>query len=240
MPTIKTLKGALKFKTRMLYLGIKQINRDVAFDNLKTVSEILDKGKIHWGPVLGTLLGIVRENNFIEWDEDIDLYILQEEEEAFKNLLWDLKDAGFDIVRYERRGLYSIMRNGEYIDFYVLRKITPDLRHLGGGEFIFEKYLVDTTKFNFKGLLIDIPSEYDELLTFLYGDWRIPRKWANFEMSAFQKFKMKSKSWIKNHLPDSLYFYLIEQYHAKDLEKFKIKCAERGILIPSELSLKYR
>ena len=75
------------------------------------------------------------------------------------------------------------------------------MRFSGGGEFIFDKYLNDTTKFDFKGIKIDIPKEYDEYLTFLYGDWRTPVQWANFEMSYFQKLLVKIKYIIKNNLP---------------------------------------
>ena len=99
MGKIRTSKGDLKFKSKILYLGIKQIDRDIAFENLKVVADILYKTDIHWGPVFGTLLGIVRENNFIEWDEDIDLYILEEDEDAFKDALWEIKAAGFKIFR---------------------------------------------------------------------------------------------------------------------------------------------
>lgn len=240
MGKIRTSKGDLKFKSKILYLGIKQIDRDIAFENLKIIADILYKTNIHWGPVFGTLLGIVRENNFIEWDEDIDLYILEEDEEVFKNALWNIKAAGFDIVRYERRGLYSIMRNGEYIDFYVLRKLAPELRFSGGGEFIFERYLKDTTKIDFKGIKIDIPREYDEYLTFLYGDWRTPVQWANFEMSTLQKLIVKFKYMIKNNLPDFLYFHFIEKHHAKDLEKFKQKCINKGCPIDKDIKLNYK
>lgn len=240
MGKIKTSKGDLKFKSKILYLGIKQIDREIAFENLRVIADILYKTNIHWGPVFGTLLGIVRENNFIEWDEDIDLYILEEDEEEFKNALWEFKSLGFDIVRYERRGLYSIIRNGEYIDFYILRKISSDLRHAGGWEFIFDKYLTNTIKYNFKGIEIDIPQEYDEFLTFHYGDWRTPVKWADFKMNCFQKFIVKLKYIIKNNIPDCLYFYLIDKYHTKDLEKFKQKCLKKGCPISADIKLNYK
>lgn len=240
MGKIRTSKGDLKFRHQSLYLGIKQIDRDVAFRNLKEISEILSNKEIHWGPIFGTLLGIVRDNNFIEWDEDIDLYILEENEEVFKDSLWDLIKSGFDVIRYERRGLYSIKKNGEYIDFYILRKISPTLRHAGGWEFIFDKYLTNTIKYDFKGIQIDIPKDYDEFLTFHYGDWRTPVKWANFNMSKMQIFRAKAKYYIKNSLPDFLYYYLIDRYHRKDLEKFKQKCIKKGVPLEENIKLNYK
>ena len=65
---------------------------------------------------------IFLENNFIEWDEDIDLFVLEEDKNKLLNAFWDLKEVGFDLVRVDRCDmLYSVMRNGEYIDFYITR-----------------------------------------------------------------------------------------------------------------------
>ena len=239
MAKIVTNNGVIRFKPKVLYLGIKQINRDLAFDNLKIISNILKKKQIHWGPIFGTLLGIVRENNFIEWDEDIDLYILEEEEDIFKNCLFEMMDAGFEIIRYERRGLYSIIRNGEYIDFYVLRKISPELRHGGGWEFIFDKYVTDTIIRDFKGIQLEIPRDYDEFLTFHYGDWRTPIRWADFEMPYWKRLFVKCQFFIKNNLPDCLYYHMLIKHHEKDLENFKIKCKKKGVEISNDVKLNY-
>ena len=59
------------------------------------------------------------------------LYILKEDEERFKDVLWLLNEVGFHLVRYERRGLYYIERNGEYFKIFVLHKISTDIRHTG-------------------------------------------------------------------------------------------------------------
>lgn len=240
MPTINTSKGKIHFNSKMLYVGIKQIDRDIAFENFKEVANELSIHCIHWGPFLGTMLGIIRENNFIEWDEDVDIYVLEEDEEKLKDALWSLIELGFEVVRYERRGLYSIMKNGEYIDFYILKKIAPGLRHSGGGDFIFEKYLIDSQDFDFKGVKVPIPLEYDEYLTFHYGDWRTPVKWADFELGWFKRVYLKVKNLIKNNLPDSVYFYLLAKHHSKDLEKFKQKCINKGCPISHDLKLTYK
>ena len=239
MKTIKTRKGNIKINP-VLYVGNKQIDRAIAFENFKTVSEILSKTKINWGPVYGTLLGIVRDSDFIEWDKDIDLYVLEEEEEDFKDTLWEFIKADFKIIRYERRGLYSIRRNGEYIDFYIFRKISPELRYDGGVGFIFDKYLTNTQKFNFKGTIINIPEEYDEFLTYHYGDWHTPVQWADFELSNFKIFLVKMANLIKRNLPDWLYYYILKKHHTKSFEKFKQKCIKKGCPLDDNIKLSYK
>lgn len=231
MASIKTQRGELRYTPKSLYVGIKQIDKVKALENLRLLDILLKSKEITWGPIFGTLLGIVRDNDFITWDEDIDLYILKEQEDMFRNVLWDLSDNGFSLIRYERRGLYSIMRNGEYIDFYVLAKIQENLRETGGGGYVFEKYIRDTIPYNFKGIELNIPREYDEFLTLSYNDWRTPVQYANFEMNSFQKSIKKFIYWVKNHLPDFVYYPLLQSYHRKDYIRFKNRCMSRGLNI---------
>lgn len=237
MAYIKTNLGKLYYKPKILYVGIKQIDREVAFNNLYDVYHILKRHNLNVCPFIGTLLGIIRENNFIEWDEDIDLYILKEDEESLKNVLWDFVDNGFDVVRYERRGLYTIMRNNEYIDFYILHNITPTLRWSGGLDFVFEKYLSDTIEWDFKGIQVCVPREYEEFLTLRYGNWRTPVKYADFEIKGIKKLLSKSSYIIKNSLPDFLYYKMLHQYHNKDLKKFINECKKKSIKIPDNIIL---
>ena len=64
MAYIKTSKGFLKYESHLLYFGNHQMNTDVALDNLQVLSLYLDKIDINWGPAFGTLIGIVRNDDF--------------------------------------------------------------------------------------------------------------------------------------------------------------------------------
>lgn len=237
MSHIKTPKGRFYYNKKTLYLGIKQIDKVQSLENLKLVAEIMYKNNLSWGPAFGSLLGMVREHDFIEWDEDIDIYILEEQEDTFRNVLWEFKDVGFELVRYYRRGLYSIMRKGEYMDFYVLRKMSDNLRETRGGGYVFEKYIQDTIEIDFQGIKLSVPREYDEYLTFQYGDWRTPIQYANFEMNKVQRYLFMLKLQLMNCLPDCVYFYLLNRYHQKDFQKFKEKCRKKGILLNENVNL---
>ena len=100
-------------------INIEQLKK-IQLDILLKVKEFCDEHNLQYFLYYGSLLGAVRHKGYIPWDEDIDIIILAEDEDRFKNILWVLKEKGFQIIRYERGGLYSVSRKEEYIDFYIL------------------------------------------------------------------------------------------------------------------------
>lgn len=236
MASIKTPKGRLHYKPVNIYLGFKQIDRDIAFENLKVVVRVLREAGIRVSPAYGTLLGIIRENNFIEWDEDIDLFILNEDKDKMLSALWSLQKEGLNLVRVDRcNHLYSVMRNGEYIDFYIMDSISPEVRTGYGDLFMLEKHLTDLIDYDFRGLSISVPRQYEECLEFLYGNWRTPVKYVNYGMTKLAIWKAKFRNILKNALPFKLRFYLLKKHHQKDLDKFLAKCERKGVKLNYEV-----
>lgn len=237
MARLKTSKGFLEYKQHMLYFGSKTINRDVMLDNLRILSLYLDKIDINWGPCFGTLIGIVRNDDFQPWKPVFDIYILKEDEERFKDILWLLMEVGFEVVRYERRGVYYLSRNGEFFKIFVLHKISPDVRHTGGTDFIHERYLQNTVKWDFKGIQLNVPVEVDEYLTFQYGDWVTPKQTVWYNQDALLRYWYWMKTWIQDHLPDSLYYAWLLNHRKMDFKKFKTRCEKAGIPLPKNVQL---
>ena len=230
MATLKTRRGLYYYKPITLFLGINQINKEMAFENLKDISKVLNKHNIPVAPCFGTLLGIIRDHDFIDWDEDIDLMVLSEDKEELLDAFWDMREIGFEFIRHERcYHTLSVMRNGEYIDFNIMDSISPELRTDYGGGFFFEKQLTDLIKWDFKGLTVMIPKDYEEYLSFMYGDWRTPVRYIKPDLSRVVKLKRKMMHKLKLMLPLPLRFYLTKRYHTKDLEIFKKKCETKGV-----------
>ena len=229
MPNIKTSKGCIKFKQHLLYPGCHVIDRNIALENLQIIDSILSENAIFWQVCWGTLIGIVRDHDFIEWDEDVDIVILSEEEDKFKDLLWELKEKGFELIRHERGGLYSISRKGEYTDFYVIRKASNEIRYTIDGGYLLENQIRDTIDIDFKGLKLSIPKNYDELLTFYYGDWRIPKQYYFTDMSFVHRLKAKLNYYSRLYLPDFMYYGIIKKHREKDLKVFVKKVEDYGI-----------
>lgn len=238
MSHIKTSKGFLEYKSHLLYFGGKVMNKEVMLDNLRVLALYMDKIDINWGPAFGTLIGIVRNDDFQPWKPLFDIYILKEDEERFKDILWLMMEVGFNLVRYERRGLYILERNEEYIKVFVLHKISSDVRHTGGSDFIHEKYLQNTVKWNFKGILLNVPVDVDEYLTFQYGeDWITPKQTITYSKGLIPQWIHWMQTKLQDIMPDSMYYSWLLYHRQKDFNRFKTRCDKAGIPLPENVQL---
>lgn len=238
MSHIKTSKGFLEYKSHLLYFGDKVMNKEVMLDNLRVLALYMDKIDINWGPAFGTLIGIVRNDDFQPWKPLFDIYILKEDEERFKDILWLMMEVGFNLVRYERRGLYILERNEEYIKVFVLHKISSDVRHTGGSDFIHEKYLQNTVKWDFNGILLNVPVDVDEYLTFQYGeDWITPKQTITYSKGLIPQWIHWMQTKLQDIMPDSMYYSWLLHHRQKDFSRFKTRCDKAGIPLPENVQL---
>ena len=103
MRKLFTSQGVYKYNPVDLYYGRKIIDRKISKNNLLDFKKILDSKEIYFGIIFGTLLGAIRENNFIIHDEDVDVFILEEDKHKFMSLLFDLRENGFEVARYQKK-----------------------------------------------------------------------------------------------------------------------------------------
>lgn len=239
MAYLKTSKGPLQYRDRLFPFRNSFIDSDSMIKSLEILAIYLDKIDINWGPAFGTLIGIVRNDGFLPWATVFDAYILKEDEERFKDILWFLEDAGFSLVRYERRGLYYLEHNQNIFKIFVLRKVSSGIRHTGGVDFIFEKYLQNTTKWNFKGIDLNVPQELDEYLTFQYGDWIIPKQTMEYRFGMMKKIRTCVSNWINDHLPSTLYWWRSYRKRLKYFKKFRQLCMEQRVDLQENIELSY-
>lgn len=161
-----------------LFHGRGKMNLDIAKENLNIFYNIIEQTDIRYGLFWGTLLGAIRENNFISHDEDTDVYVLGEDKEKFLKLLCLFKKQGLLLVRYEPEML-SLMRNNEYIDvsfFKLVRKFGISKVRVCSNSFEFSPELLENVaRISFLDMLIPIPSNAEKLIVKLYGkNWKIP------------------------------------------------------------------
>ena len=229
MPKIKTAQGVIRYKTYPLYLGIKPIDKEKSKENLFLFQQICKKRELSFGLIAGTLLGAIREQDFIAHDEDIDLFFLEEDKERFFNIIDELIDNGFEVARYDRRGLLSIIRNGEYIDLYFFSTYKDKIR-ICSGWCIPEKYLTQTAYLDFLGGKFLAPEDYLGFLEFEYGtNWKTPIPYTDFKISKAKLFLIKVKEFLKDILPDFLYFRLARKNEQKNIDKYMEKMKNENL-----------
>ncbi len=198
MKEIQTNSGIYEYEEIKFQNGGKIINKEISKSNLLDLKKELDKSRVRFGLMYGTLLGAIRENDFIEHDEDTDIFILQEDEESLLDTLFELRNIGFEVGRYTTK-LISIIRNDEYIDIYIFEK-KGMYKRVCDGYIIKSEFLENLEEYEFLGEIFNIPQKAEQLLIDLYGsDWKIPKKnspASNYGIYLSIKFFIKNKSKI--------------------------------------------
>jgi hypothetical protein len=173
MQTIKTRSGDYHFEPVNLYYRRKKIDKKVSRENLLIVRDILNKSKLRWGLIFGTLLGALREGDFIDHDEDTDIYIFNEDRKKLIDNVFEFEKHGFRVARYGGF-LMSIIRNDDYIDFYFFKKVFFGRRCEG----FFVSKVFFSTQATVTFLEAEFPTVFKpkEYLSYVYGEnWRIPK-----------------------------------------------------------------
>ena len=133
----------------------------------------------------------MREKNFIKHDEDIDIYVFFEDKNKILNLVYEFKKHGFEVARYEKNSLFSIIRKNEYIDFYFFKKKFFGRRCLD--YYIPKIFFKKTEKIKLFDKYFPTLNNFNNYLNFQYGkDWNIPKKNSHAEPNIFWKKIMKS------------------------------------------------
>lgn len=162
--------------------------RETALENLKDIRNVLNKYDISYWLDGGTCLGAIREHDFIEWDEDTDIGVL---EETFKEeAIYDIEKLGFKLEHtYGSRDKgyeLAFRRNGVKTDifFYYLKddkrwyamyadKMIP---------MVYPAEIFATQKpIVFLGQVFMIPIDTNSYLKIKYGDYMTPKEWKGLD-----------------------------------------------------------
>lgn len=174
-------------------------NKEGALKDLKIIKEVFEKQGVKFFLAYGTCLGAVRDKDFIEWDDDIDLGVIEPLTlKKKKEIGWMLYDLGFNPQQltfnvFGRMELVEPGYNGtEKTGIMVIEKnvhITIFFFHKEKEEYlcaprIGAKVLIGSpTKFydkletiKFKGDNYLTPSPVKDYLEFTYTNWEKPNK----------------------------------------------------------------
>ena len=137
------------------------MDKNTSKNNLLIFKKIADKHKLTFWLICGTLLGAVREKDFIDYDNDTDIKIYFKDIPLLVKCVPELMKLGLNPLRISKNEI-SFMKDNEYIDIEFLHNPT--------------KYTKEFDKIKFLDEEFNIPKYIDEYLTIMYGDWRTPCK----------------------------------------------------------------
>lgn len=98
-------------------LGQQVINKKICRENLLLLKNIFDSNNIHFRLGYGTLLGAIREKDFITGDTDVDLILDLKDKYKVFAFCWLLSRNDF-IIKRNLNNLITLVRKNNQIDLY--------------------------------------------------------------------------------------------------------------------------
>ena len=162
---------------------------------LRNVCGILDNNNIPYILEGGTLLGIVRENRLLPWDNDLDLTIIEQDMDRVLKLRREFWWAGYKIrIRKSKKKVphfpidsvrllkiktkkYFFVSGIGIMDIFVKKKIDDKYYWIVGQhdhvlKSVPSSFYENLTNYNFEGYDYSVPANYEDYLTYRYGEWR--------------------------------------------------------------------
>jgi len=146
------------------------------------LEKILKRENIKYIISCGTLLGAVREGEIIDWDDDIDLVIF-EDEDKLEKLKEPLKKLGYEMEKKD--GIWRFDQYPDlypYVDIFVGTVIDGKLvykdekqRNFYKHEYYYLDEIFPLKKYRLGPLILDGPRDPYPYLSRAYGDWKTPR-----------------------------------------------------------------
>jgi len=156
---------------------------------LRDVSGILKDANITHTLVFGSLLGAMRHQGVIPWDDDIDLGIFEKDEQRLQELAPLLKQAGYGMARLEKRtpeGLeffykiwittipstFSKAFSWPFLDIFIFRPSQDEDMMMLDWHPIKASLLESFKSVPFGNLTMPVPEEAEALTERFYKDFR--------------------------------------------------------------------
>lgn len=172
---------------------VDPLHSGLFYDLLKKVDQVFKKhGILYWG-TCGTLLGAVRHQGMIPWDDDIDIAIFNQDVPLLLSLKEILEELGLEICFHSKLGFYKIFfSDGEpivyddgtlcpwkfpFIDIFPVTEVNGKITYAGYWKqwqkqdfFLLDNFPL--IEMPFGPLLIPIPQNPLEYIKRMYGeDW---------------------------------------------------------------------
>jgi len=159
--------------------GKKFINKVVALSNLKEFISAFDKNNVWYCLIFGTLLGAIREKDFISYDNDMDIAVFWKDREKILDII-NTELPSFELQKLPHLHDINIIKDDEKLEMWAFEEKDEiyiyDPNRCSNVKY--EKRFFDNCKLiNFNGIKVRVPRDSKEFLTITYGtSWTIPKK----------------------------------------------------------------
>lgn len=188
------MSGKIKLDDKYLEKSLRLLER---------ATTLLEKYNIPYWLEGGTLLGIIRENRLLPWDNDLDISIRSEDFDRlrrilpkffYRGMIAKVREHKIDDPPFQKGEVrlikvyatkYLFFKSPLVLDIFVKKKLDDQYYWVVGVKRRAKKAVparfydeLTTVQFNHK--TYSIPKLTDEYLTYRYGDWRTPVKTWNY------------------------------------------------------------
>lgn len=154
------------------------INKENGKYLINTLAKVLSENGVDLILAYGTLLGAIREHDFIGHDLDMDTMIWAKDMQKVLDLVSELEKYGIELDCYALPWIITFKYKDITCDLDVIWGApAPWKKHfvLIQSYFVPRKLFAKTTKIEFQGQIHVVPADYEKVLVYHYGkNWRIP------------------------------------------------------------------
>lgn len=183
-----------------------RMNKQVALDNLLIIRDLFAERGIPMFLTFGTLLGALREKDFIDHDDDIDIGVFARDRDAILALIPELEKRGFKTRSVRGERVYKLERRAIQLDlFFEVPKHTLRGRRwdLEGKATIAARHLDRLEEIEFLGHRFPVPHDPLGVVRSLYGrTWNVPIP----DSTSRQDWSRRIKMVFRN--PGKVFFYV--------------------------------
>ena len=175
---------------------------------LELVIQTLDDNDITYWIDGGTILGAVRHNQMVPWDDDIDIGILEDDLDKLLGLNDELKEHGYEIVKkWELYKFRMIDKEYPFIDIFVFKKegdkyrmSSDELNDFWPNEYFYEDELFPLKIYIFGNNYYYGPNYPLNYLNRMYPGWQfIGIQTSDHKNGTQQYYKVKLEENNKDH-----------------------------------------
>lgn len=168
----------VSYRNERYYGHTAAMNKENAKYLLNTLKKVFEENGIELLLAYGTLLGAIREHDFIGHDSDMDTMIWRKDMQKGLDLASELAKYDIQLECYVLPWIFTYSYKGVTCDIDVINEpISPFNKRycLIESQYIQRSFFEHTEKYEFQGEMHTIPAHPEVLLEYHYGrKWRIP------------------------------------------------------------------